>query len=313
VQSLTNKVKAYVFDNNLEELSIAVASSGGLDSMVLLQILSEVYEPEKVFVLHCDHAWHDASTQISESLGAYCRGRGFNYVSEKFDFSNLKKNEENARDLRFHFFIQKAAELGIKDLFMGHHLDDNVETILFRLFRGTGITGLKGIPSMNLLESSGLVIHRPLLKFEKSQLQEYAKDFNLTVWEDPSNASDIYSRNRIRLNIFPEAEKINPKFKNNINRLALLVGEQEAYINIQVESTVKQLGSLPWTLESFRGLEQLVQRRLLERFFTTNIDFQNDFMEAVQKGGFHRINFSKDRFFTIKQKKIYLEVAADFQ
>jgi hypothetical protein len=83
-------------------------------------------------------------------------------------------------------------------------------------------------------------------------------------------------------------------------------------MNIQVESATKQLGSLPWTLESFRGLEKLIQRRLLERFFTTNIDFQNDFLEAIQKGGFHRINFSKDRFFTIKQKKIYLEVAADF-
>ena len=312
MQSLTNKVKAYVFDNNLEGRSIAIACSGGLDSMVLLQALSEIYKPEKIFVLHCDHAWHEASSQISKSLGNYCKERAFNYISVKFDFTNLKKNEENARDLRFQFFIQKATELGVQDLFMGHHLDDNVETILFRLFRGTGVAGLKGIPLENLLESSGLTLHRPLLRCEKKELQEFARDFNLTIWEDPSNLSDLYSRNRIRLNIFPEAERINPKFKNNINRLALLIEEQETYINIQVESAAQQLGSLPWALESFKSLERLIQRRLLERFFTTNIDFQNDFLEAIQKGGFHRINFSKDRFFTIKQKKIYLEVAADF-
>jgi tRNA(Ile)-lysidine synthase len=312
VQSLTNKVKAYVFDNNLETRSIAVACSGGLDSMVLLQALSKIYKPEKIFVLHCDHAWHEGSTQISKSLGNYCEGQDFNYISVKFDFTDLKKNEENARDLRLQFFIKKAAELGVQDLFMGHHLDDNVETIIFRLFRGTGVAGLKGIPLENLLESSGLTLHRPLLRCEKKELQEFAKDFNVTIWEDPSNASDLYSRNRIRLNIYPEAEKINPKFKNNINRLALLVEEQESYINLQVEFAIKQLGSLPWALELFRNLEKLIQRRLLERFFTTNIDFQNDFMEAIQKGGFHRINFSKERFFTIKQKKIYLEVAADF-
>jgi tRNA(Ile)-lysidine synthase len=312
VQSLTNKVKSYVFDHSLEARSVAVACSGGLDSMVLLQALSKIYKPEKIFVLHCDHAWHEGSTQISKSLGNYCEGRDFNYISVKFDFTNLKKNEENARDLRLQFFIKKTAELGVQDLFMGHHLDDNVETILFRLFRGTGVAGLKGIPLENLLESSGLTLHRPLLRCEKKELQEFARDFNLTIWEDPSNVSDLYSRNRIRLNIFPEAGKINPKFKNNINRLALLIEEHEAYINIQVEYAVKQLGSLPWALESFKGLEKLIQRRLLERFFTTNIDFQNDFMEAIQKGGFHRINFSKDRFFTIKQKKIYLEVAADF-
>jgi tRNA(Ile)-lysidine synthase len=312
VQSLTNKVKAYVFDKNLEERSITVACSGGLDSMVLLQALSKIYKPEKIFVLHCDHAWHEGSTQISKSLGNYCEGRAFNYISVKFDFTDLKKNEENARDLRFQFFIQKTAELGVQDLFMGHHLDDNVETIIFRLFRGTGVAGLKGIPLENLLESSGLTLHRPLLRCEKKELQEFARDFNVTIWEDPSNVSDLYSRNRIRLNIFPEAEKINPKFKNNINRLALLIEEQESYINIQVEYAVKHLGSLPWALESFKNLEKLIQRRLLERFFTANIDFQNDFLEAIQKGGFHRINFSKERFFTIKQKKIYLEVAADF-
>lgn len=312
MQSLTNKVKSYVFDHSLEARSVAVACSGGLDSMVLLHALSKIYKPEKIFVLHCDHAWHEGSTQISKSLGNYCKERAFNYISVKFDFTDLKKNEENARDLRLQFFIKKAAELGVQDLFMGHHLDDNVETILFRLFRGTGVAGLKGIPLENLLESSGLTLHRPLLRCEKKELQEFARDFNLTIWEDPSNVSDLYSRNRIRLNIFPEAEKINPKFKNNINRLALLIEEYEAYINIQVEYAVKQLGNLPWALESFKSLEKLIQRRLLERFFTANIDFQNDFLEAIQQGGFHRINFSKDRFFTIKQKKIYLEVAADF-
>ena len=114
MQSLTNKVKAYVFDKNLEERSIAVACSGGLDSMVLLQALSKIYKPEKIFVLHCDHAWHEGSTQISKSLGEYCKERDFNYISVKFDFTDLKKNEENARDLRFQFFIQKTAELGVR-------------------------------------------------------------------------------------------------------------------------------------------------------------------------------------------------------
>lgn len=305
MQNIKNNIKAYIEENNLQFEKIAVACSAGLDSMVLLDSLAEHYLNLNITVLHCDHAWHEKSTYIKESLEQYCFEKQFPFYSVKFDFLNLKKNEENARKLRLDFFLKTTESLGIRHLFMGHHLDDNVETVLFRLFRGTGFNGLKGIKPQSLM--GDMVLHRPLLGFKKTDLQKYANEVGLMFHEDPSNHSDTYARNRIRLNIFPEAEKINLSFKNNIVRLAALVDEQQSFIDSCVDKAFLQIGDLPWDLKRFRSLDKLIQRKLLERFFTHNIDFLNDFLEAIQYGGFQRINFAKNKFFTIKQKKIYLE------
>ena len=86
-----------------------------------------------------------------------------------------------------------------------------------------------------------------------------------------------------------------------------MISEEQEYIRIQEMAYRESLGTLPWDLERFRSLPRLIQRKILEQVFTPNIAFCNDFLEAVAKGGFHRINFKQAKFFTIKQKQIHLE------
>lgn len=325
MQSLTNKLKDYISQNELKEQRIALACSGGLDSMVLLNLLSEFTSKRNLYIFHCNHSWHNRSSEIKVALENFTKNIGINFHSVDLDFSKLKKNEDNARKLRLNYFLKESAKLNIRDIFMAHHLDDNIETILFRMIRGTAISGLTGIKEQNIFkqdsylelieeplelnmpEQHSLKVHRPLLSFTKAELEVYANSLNIKYWEDPSNKSDIYSRNRIRLNILPEAEKINPKFKANIQNLSKLITEQENFIRTITEDAIKNLGELPWSLEKFRTLPKTIQRRVLSIFFTSNISFQDDFLAAIEKGGFHRINFKKEKFFTIKQKKIFLE------
>jgi len=326
MQSLRNSLEDYINKNKLKEKKIGLACSGGVDSMVLLDLLVQLISKKNLYIYHCNHSWHNRSHDIKVALKNFAENLGINFHSIDLDFSKLKKTEDQARKLRLDYFLERSASLNIEDLFMAHHLDDNAETILFRIIRGTAISGLAGIKEQNTFISQksendenaeigvplhahhqSLKIHRPLLSFTKAEIEEYANFKNTEYWEDPSNKSDIYARNRIRLNIFPEAEKINPKFKSNIQNLSNLIIEQENFIETITKNTIDDLGELPWSLEKFKTIHKAIQRRILAIFFTKNISFQNDFLAAIEIGGFHRINFEKEKFFTIKQKKIFLE------
>ena len=141
----------------------------------------------------------------------------------------------------------------------------------------------------------------------RQEISSYAND-NLNVfYEDPSNEDTKYHRNLIRHKILPNARDINPQAEKNIVKLSELIREEQDYFTDQVSSALASLGDLPWSLESFRLLPRTIKRKILEKTFCTQIKFTDEFLMAVDLGGFHRINFEKDKFFTIKQKQIHLE------
>jgi len=305
---ILEELKSFIHDNDLQDSKIAIACSGGVDSLALLDMVLKSHSAELILCLHLDHGWHASSKEASALLETYCKANGINFYSKVYAPGEMQKTESEARKLRYEFFEEECKKHNVSSLFLAHNLNDNVETVLFRLFRGTGSSGLRGIAHTRDLGS--VKIYRPFLQLRRDEIEVYAKTQSLEYFEDSSNADVTYARNRIRHNVLPEALKINPKALKNIDQLTKLIYEEQSFLSKELEKVLEKLGDLPWSLEEFRGLEPVMQRKALEASFCTNIEFVNDFMAAVAEGGFHRVNFKKEKFFTIKQKMIHLEYSS---
>lgn len=299
--TIENLVKDYLAQN-IHVNKIAVACSAGIDSMVLLDILSNF--DKQIFCLHVDHAWREDSGLAVNFLRDFCENKKI-----EFQFCQLnspKITEDEGRKARYDFFENFCKSNNIQDLFLAHNLNDHIETIIFRLFRGTNTLGLIGIQT-NIENFPGLKLHRPLLTISRDEINIYAKDKELEFIEDSSNQDLRFARNRIRHQIIPEALLINPQILNNIGRLSLIIKEEQEYFSRIRDRAIADLGPLPWSLFEFKKLEKIIQRKILEQIFTTKIDFVNLFLEAIDESAFCRINFEKAKYFTIKQKQIHLE------
>ncbi len=304
-------LKNYLESQGLLDKKIAIACSAGIDSLSLLHATTKILDSKQINCIHFDHAVRKDSHLSDSYLNALCKELGIQYYSERYSSNKELTSEETLRDLRYEFFLKAAQQLDLADILIAHNLNDNAETVLFRLFRGTNISGLSGIPESRIIDKE-IKIHRPWLKLSRADIEDYAKEEKLKPIEDSSNSSLDYARNLIRLNIIPEALKINPQTLKNIDRVSELIKEQNAYINQQVSILEPVFNAvdpeLNWSLAAFRELDPALQRKLLEKHFTTNIKFTSDFLEAIAKGGFNRINFSKAKYFCIRQKTIRLEV-----
>lgn len=211
-------VEQYILENGLLEggEKVIVGVSGGADSVALLDILHS-FKIECV-IAHCNfHLRGEESNRDAFFVEELCKK--YNLKFERIDFDTEAYAEINsisiemaARELRYGWF-EKLRVIHLADkVAVAHHRDDSVETILLNLIRGTGIKGLTGIAPMN-----GKVI-RPLLCVSRDEILEYLKERNLNYVDDSTNSEDLYSRNKIRLNILPMMETINPSVKDAIIR-----------------------------------------------------------------------------------------------
>lgn len=199
----------------LQKSKCLIACSGGLDSVVLANLCHKL---DLDFALaHCNFHLRDDESDADEAfvidLGDQLNAEVF---VEHFDTKTYADNEKQsiqvaARELRYSWFYELAEALQYDFILTAHHADDNLETILLNLSRGTGITGLIGIP-----EENDKVI-RPLLPFSRQELEHYAKANSLHWREDSSNATDKYSRNYLRHNVIPHLKSLNPDILQQIN------------------------------------------------------------------------------------------------
>ena len=202
----------------LENFSrIGVAFSGGLDSSVLLTFLSDNPEyKNKITALHVNHKVN----KESDSWEDFCKERA-SELNVKFKSWRLGKfekiSEQSLREKRYQAFEEWASSGDL--IITGHHLDDQTETILFRLFRGTGLKGLRGI---NITSTVGpLNFYRPFLENNKEELLNYALKHNINWIEDDSNKESYYSRNLIRNNIIPEIKKKWPFIDKSLKKISI--------------------------------------------------------------------------------------------
>jgi tRNA(Ile)-lysidine synthase len=293
-----------------EKGKLAVACSAGVDSMVLLHLMMNLLGSDRVVCLHYDHKVRKDSHEAVDFLKDFCQSNNLQFIFETRSTAIDKDSENELRTLRYKFFEEACKTNKINTIYQAHNMNDNVETFIFRIFRGTNLSGLSSIPLRRMLADINIV--RPLLSITKEQIMNYASDKEIQYIEDYTNKQIKYKRNFIRHKILPLAKKINPKFLFNVKKLIDLKIEEENFLFNVIEANSSDIRDLPIGLELMRSKPKYIQRKILENLFTTNIDFVNQFLKAIDEGGFHRINFKKDRFFTIKQKQISLEKVGEF-
>jgi len=204
------------FKTNLQALTkqkdafVILAVSGGMDSMVMSSMfLASPYK--RLAVAHVNFGLRGADSDADEALVArWAHNAGIPFHVQKFDTRAYAKEwgysiEMAARALRYNWFEQLRQQLGADFIAVAHQANDHAETILLNLTGGTGIRGLCGIPAKR-----GAII-RPMLCFERPQIEEYAQKMDIIYREDATNALCDFARNRIRHAVLPELAKINPK------------------------------------------------------------------------------------------------------
>lgn len=203
-----------------------IAYSGGIDSTALLHALS--LEPQLQAVLtaiHVNHNIHADSKKWAEHCQSTCNQYNIPLISESVQLSH--SSEDACRQARLKIFNQ---HLSAGDcLLTAHHLNDQVETVLFRLFRGTGINGMTGMSPTHKFNHYSL--HRPLLSVSQTEIKDYVKQHQLVYIEDPSNQDNRYKRNHIRNLILPALEKYDTQLLNNIELTARNLTHSQQLLN----------------------------------------------------------------------------------
>lgn len=219
MEDLVTRVADFMNKYNLQDKTIVVGFSGGYDSMCLLDIMSKIkelpgFEDLIVAAAHFNHNWRgEESLREQEICRIFAASKGFEFYVKEAP-KGLKKTENEARIARYEFFEEAYEEFDADAVFTAHNKDDNAETVLYRIIKGTGIVGLKGIS-----EKRGY-FYRPLLKTKRSEIVDYCNENNLTPNNDSSNSNTAYTRNYLRLNVIPALEKINEGVKDALNTLS---------------------------------------------------------------------------------------------
>ena len=209
--------------------SFCLALSGGLDSIVLLHLLHDHFKDKfSIRVIHINHNLNTNSDAWSKFCKKECLKYGFEFLSKSINPKNMGFGlEANARKKRYQVF-KKLLNPG-ECLLTAHHKTDQLETILFRMFRGTGIDGLKGIIRKDHLGQNP--IFRPLLNCSQSELNEYAKVQKLEWVNDDSNNDLSFDRNYIRKSIIPVIKKRWVSVEESVHRLSSIAEENQRILN----------------------------------------------------------------------------------
>ena len=209
MENLANK------DEFLIDKKIVIALSGGIDSVVLLHFLNRHY-PGKVRAIHINHNLSDYCHQWQSFCKNLCQKAGINYKSVDIFIEKVSNVEEIARKKRY---LSLTSELKADEILCtGHHQDDQAETLLLQLFRGSGVAGLSAMPKNKTIYGSQL--YRPLLTISRQQIIDYAVENHLDWVEDDSNKNINFRRNLLRIEFLPKLSAIFTNLTKNIARSA---------------------------------------------------------------------------------------------
>ena len=225
----------------LKEKKLLVAVSGGMDSMLLVDLFQKL---KFDFTLaHCNFQLRGAESNGDENfVAAYAKLNNIACFITKFDTSNYSKENKlstqvAARNLRYNWFNEILEQEKFDYIVTAHHADDVAETFMINLSRGTGLDGLTGIPSQN-----GNII-RPMLPFSRKEIENYVLENKLKWREDSSNASDKYLRNKIRHHIIPVFKEINESFLQSFQNTLEHLNQEQSLINDAVQMVYEKVVS----------------------------------------------------------------------
>ena len=207
--------------------TVLLAVSGGVDSMTMADLFFRSGLP--VRVLHCNFSLRGSESDADERLVRdWCAERSLPFETVRFDTRARAAErgisiEMAARELRYDWFAGRSAAWGNAPVAVAHHLEDNAETLLLNLLRGTGIDGLRGMQPARPLPGGGLLV-RPLLGFSRADIAAWAAGHAVPFREDATNAQTRFKRNLIRHEILPVFDRINPSWRETLTRDMALFG-----------------------------------------------------------------------------------------
>ena len=221
-----------------------IAVSGGPDSVALLRLIAANADAESMSNLIVAHVNHGTRAEQSDADAKFVQQlsnkhrlefRVETLVPENIDGSAGQSNsEESLRNARYERLVGMAGRLGCRYLVTGHHLDDQIETVLFRIFRGTGIAGLQGIPERRVVNDA-LTIVRPLLSVRSAELKAYLHSIGQDFRIDPTNAESSFTRNFLRNEILPPLEQRFGDVVGAVSRLSEQAKQAEAFLDKSVD------------------------------------------------------------------------------
>ena len=235
---------------------VLVAVSGGPDSVALLSLLRDLMPrlPLRLTVAHFDHGWRLGSEADASFVRNLARGWGYAHVSGRAR-PGLPRTEAAAREARYQFLREAAADTGSSSIALGHTRDDQVETLLLHLLRGSGSRGLAGMRHRNA------DLARPLLEVERAEIERYLAGAGLTPCRDPSNDDTRFARNRLRQVVLPAIDAFNPAARRLLAQTARILADEDSLLEEQAEQLVGRVIDP----DALRALPPAIQRRIVRR------------------------------------------------
>ncbi|MFA5007330.1 MAG: tRNA lysidine(34) synthetase TilS [Candidatus Izemoplasmatales bacterium] len=250
---------------------IVVAVSGGIDSMVLLDLLAGLRTRRKLdlVVAHVDHQKRGVSAEDARFVEERCAFYGIPFESMRLP-GGTGNFHDRARKARYAFFRDVARRRGMNKIALAHQADDQAETILMRIVRGSGLSGYAGIPARADLD--GVEIVRPLLTVSRAEIAAYQKERDLPYRVDESNAEDHYTRNRFRHHAMPAIALENPRYLQKFAQFSTYVDEAHdvvARLAAEFIAADVDVGAdlLSFSSAAFARLDPAVRKETVKRCF----------------------------------------------
>ncbi len=278
---------------------ILVGLSGGPDSVCLLHVLTSLKDDFNLDLnaIYIDHGLrpHETETEI-EFCKNLCERLCLPFTTQSIDVNSYAQEQgmnlqEAARGLRYRIFEETAYQIQADKIASGHTADDQAETLLMNLFRGSGKKGLSGIPPVR-----GKII-RPLILTKRTEIERYLDEGKIAFITDSSNLKKYYLRNKIRLSLMPVLKQYNPDIIDTLSRTAEILRDEERYFEVIVTKTMMKLISrktdvrIELFLSPFAIMDKVIMRRVLRRAIDETKGIRgislihiDDIIELIQKG-----------------------------
>ena len=251
---------------------VLLAFSGGADSVALLDMMQKEYPSAPILLAHVNHGIRgEEALRDRNFCENVAKERGLEIAILDVDVPTLAKErgqslEEAAREVRYAFFADLMKERKIPLLVTAHHADDHLETILFRIARGTGLSGLSGILPIRPFEAGYLV--RPLLGFTKQHILGYCMKNDLSFVTDSTNTDTAYARNLIRAKVIPVLESLYADATHRAVRMSAELAEDDACLQeVAWQLFVKNMTREGISVRALRDAHPAIRRRALQMWF----------------------------------------------
>lgn len=276
-EKILKTIKKYNLIENGDKIVVGV--SGGPDSITLLNVLLEIKQENiinfNIVVCHINHMIREEAPQDEEYVSNFCKKNNLEFFSKRIEVEEIAKQqgigtEEAGRKIRYEFFNEILEKTKSNKIATAHTANDNAETVLMNIIRGSGTQGLKGIEAKR-----GNLI-RPLIESSRIEIEKYCEENNLNPRIDKTNFENIYTRNKIRNMLIPYIkENFNPNIIEGLNRLSDLSKQENEYLEKITEKIYKetlieeQKSQIILDLNKFNLQELVIKNRLV--LYTINI------------------------------------------